>query len=183
MFATLTIKGIEYYCTCKPWAWMLLVAKITEELARELGAALLPLNLLNAFNWEARDEELRNSKVCSRFLRRMQTVVSRLTCASLRIMGVQCRSAAITDVVDSLGYLAISFGDGQTGLHFHFVVFIVMQYQPRIVVLWSPKSWWLAGGLQLISCHAPVNSVCRAWIYPRDLLYTCGFLVHAWNCV
>jgi hypothetical protein len=29
---------------------MLLVAEITEELALELGAALLPLNLLNAFN-------------------------------------------------------------------------------------------------------------------------------------
>jgi hypothetical protein len=29
---------------------MLLAAKITEELALELGAALLPLNLLNAFN-------------------------------------------------------------------------------------------------------------------------------------
>jgi hypothetical protein len=29
---------------------MLLVAKITEELALELGAALLPLNLPNAFN-------------------------------------------------------------------------------------------------------------------------------------
>jgi hypothetical protein len=29
---------------------MLLVAEITEELAVELGAALLPLNLLNAFN-------------------------------------------------------------------------------------------------------------------------------------
>ncbi len=98
MVSTLTIKGIEY-CTCKPWAWLLLVAKITEELALELGAALLPLNLLNAFNWEARDEELRNSKVCSRFLRRMQTV-SPLACASLRIMGVECRSAAITDVVE-----------------------------------------------------------------------------------
>jgi hypothetical protein len=29
---------------------MLLVAKITEELGLELGAALLPLNLLKAFN-------------------------------------------------------------------------------------------------------------------------------------
>jgi hypothetical protein len=29
---------------------MLLVAEITEELALELGAALLPLNLLNALN-------------------------------------------------------------------------------------------------------------------------------------
>jgi hypothetical protein len=163
MVSTLTIKGIEY-CTCKPSAWMLLVAKITEELALGLGAALLPLNLVNAFNWEARDEELRNSKVCSRFLRRMQTV-SPLMCASLRIMGVQCRSAAITDVVDSLGCLSISFGDGQTGLHFHLVV----SYSIK------PKSWWLAGGLQWISCHAPVKSVCRAWVYPRDYFYICGY--------
>jgi hypothetical protein len=29
---------------------MLLVAEITEELALDLGAALFPLNLLNAFN-------------------------------------------------------------------------------------------------------------------------------------
>jgi hypothetical protein len=165
MVSTLTIKGIEYY-TCKPWAWMLLVAKITEELALELGAALLPLNLLNAFSWEARDEELRNSKVCSRFLRRMQTV-SPLMCASLRIMGVQCRSAAITNVVDSLGCLPISFGDEQTGLHFHLVVFISCSI--------NPKSWWLAGGLQLISCYAPVKSVCRAWVYPRDYFYTCRY--------
>ncbi len=165
MASTLTIKGIEY-CTCKPWAWMLLVAKITEELALELGAALLPLNLLNAFNWEARDEELRNSKVCSRFLRRMQTV-SPLMCASLRIMGVECRSAAITDVVDSLGCLPISFGDGQTGLHFHFVVFISYSIKR--------KSWWLAGGLQWISWHAPVKSVCRAWIYPRGYFTHVGY--------
>ncbi len=165
MFSTLTIKGIEY-CTCKPWAWMLLAAKITEELALELGAALLPLNLLNAFNWEARDEELRNSKVCSRFLRRMQTV-GPLMCASLRIVGVQRRSAAITDVVDSLGCLAISFGDGQTGLHFHFVVFISCSIKP--------KSWWLAGGLQRISCHAPVKSVWRTWIHRRGYFTHVGY--------
>jgi hypothetical protein len=130
----------------------------------------LPLNLLNAFNWEARDEELRNSKVCSRFLGRMETV-SPLMCAWWRIMGVQCRSAAITDVVDSLGCLQISFGDGQTGLHFHFVVFMSCSIKA--------KSWWLAGGLQWISCHAPVKSVCRAWIYPRGYVYTCALLVHA----
>jgi hypothetical protein len=91
----------------------------------------------------------------------MQTV-SPLMCASLRIMGVECRSAAITDVVDSLGCLPISFGDGQTGLHFHFVVFISCSINPSHSTM-KPEVMVASGWatMNFLACPREERMSCR----------------------
>jgi hypothetical protein len=94
------LKGnwVSYY-TCELWpAWRLLVAKITEEFAEIEPEAFMHLNLLNAVNREACNEELCNFEPWSRttFLWWAQTAGP--LCAAPMMLEVACSSSAAIDV-------------------------------------------------------------------------------------
>jgi hypothetical protein len=87
-----TFKGIQ--CTCKLWAWKLLIAKTAEDFAIELDALTRSLDSPHAFNWKACDEELFNSTARRRFLWLARTKQGAPT------IEVPCCSASIDVVLD-----------------------------------------------------------------------------------
>jgi hypothetical protein len=134
------LKGnwVSYY-TCELWpAWRLLVAKITEEFAEFEPEAVMHLNLLNAVNREACNEELCNFEPWSRtFLSWAQTAGP--LCAAPMMLEVACSSSAAIDVtleieIVSDAFKPLFFGDEQTVMsrQFDSCAFIACNYASAV---------------------------------------------------